>query len=220
MFWTCRATVRSLMTSSVAMSRLLMPVATRRRTLNLARAQAVSVRRGAACELIDTCDLGCGAELLERVAGGLELHRLGVVVAQRGAGETEQDTRARRLVGRLELLPRPPGASERRDRAAGIPLGERERASGVRGRRGEQLAPLPRRDLIELSTGGSRRFEVSDRKGDLYRRRGAMPPAGAAEPSRPGLGEWLRPPSLPCPGPGGAERAPVAARGRSGLDSL
>ena len=38
----------------------------------------------------------------------------------------------------------------------------------MRGRRGEQLAPLPRRDLIELSTGGSRRFEVSDRKGDLH----------------------------------------------------
>ena len=215
MFWTCRATVRSLMTSSVAISRLLLPLATSRRTSNLARAQPVSVRRSAAGELSTRAISGAApSSRTRRARPRAPPPRCRRRPARRRRDRA--DTRARAAsYGASSSCQVVQALRERGERAAGIALGERDRASGVRGRRGEQLAPLPPRDLIELSAGGSRRFEVSDGKGDLD-----LGGSSAARRSGRTVSSMARrmaaAAALPCPGPGAAERGPVAARGRAG----
>ena len=120
--------------------------------MNFSRALRPCLASGGARpgELIDSADLRSWRRASRTRRGRPRAqHRLGFVVAQRGAGETEQDTRARRLVRRLELLPRRPGAPERATRAAGVPLGGATPLC-LRSHRDEHLARLPRRDLLEL----------------------------------------------------------------------
>ena len=61
--------------------------------------------------------------------------------------------RARRLVGRVELLPGLRRAPERGQRAAGVAAGQLDRAARLRGHRAERAASLALGDRLELAAG-------------------------------------------------------------------
>jgi hypothetical protein len=109
MFWTCRATVCWLITSSPAISRLLFPLASRRRTSSSRELRPCG---GASAPVsVDRRDASRRAKLLERLPGRLKLQQERVVVADLPARAADQEARARGLVGRLELLPGLEGAA-------------------------------------------------------------------------------------------------------------
>ena len=106
---TCRSTVLSLRTSSAAIALLVSPAATRRSTCSSRAVSPCAVaRRRRAAERVDAGEVRRRAKLCEDLAGGLELQRGRVVVAQRTAGQPHEHARASRLVRRLELAPRLP----------------------------------------------------------------------------------------------------------------
>ena len=96
MLLTCRATVFSLMPSSSAIARLVLPVATRRST---STSRAVSARGSGAAGMRERAHpprVRAGAELPEDLARRVELHRRGVLVAERAAGEPDEHPRPAR----------------------------------------------------------------------------------------------------------------------------
>ena len=114
MFCTCRATVCSLTTSSVAISRFVFPVGDQAQHLQLTRAQPMRVGGRALNVRVDAGDVRRRAQLLEDGAGRTQLERGGVFVTERAAGKPDEDARQRNLVGRLELLPHLPRVTQRR----------------------------------------------------------------------------------------------------------
>src|ERR671918_2980823 len=122
-------------------------------------------------ERLDAGDIGRRAEVREHAASRVELERGRLLVAQREARRSQERTRARRLVGSSELVPRLPCPAERNEGGLGVELRERELRSCVRRRRTQHLARLPLRDLLELAAGGARRIEIAAGQHDLDVRR-------------------------------------------------
>ena len=136
MLLTWRATVFSLMNSSAAIARLVLPAATRRST-STSRAVSPPAALAAAFrdERLHPGKVGRGAELLEHPARRVELHLRRVLVPELPAGEPDQHPGARGFVRRLELLPGRPRPAQRGERGSRVTLGEENGARGVSGHR-------------------------------------------------------------------------------------
>ena len=108
MFWTWRETVCGLITSSAAISRFVRPAATSRSTSS---SRSVSgdclVLR---CESSDA-QIGLGAELFERGAGGLQLELGALVVAHGTAGACDVDPGPCRVIRHPERAPSRAGSA-------------------------------------------------------------------------------------------------------------
>ena len=157
MLLTWRATVFSLITSSSAIARFVLPVATRRTTSSSrAVSPPAALRRGAPRELLHAAEVRAGAELPEHAAGRVELHLAGVLVPELPAGEPDQDAGARGLVRRPELLPRLARLTERDQGGPGVAVRQGDRSPRVRHHRAEHAAAVALRDLLELEAGAAR----------------------------------------------------------------
>ena len=132
---TCRSTVRSLIPSWSAISRLVRPPARWCSTSTLARTEAVAGAAGAAVQVRQRRrrakrfeDAPC--------CGGLELG--GLVVAERTTGSGDRDPDTRCVIGRIELLPQPERGAQRSKRLAWFAFGEQDLSLGASGDRLEQ----------------------------------------------------------------------------------
>ena len=141
--------------------------------------------------------VGGGAEPLEGPAGGVQLHRRRVLVAEGAAGQPDQHPGPGRLVRRLQLPPRRPGAAQRGQGGHGVALGQQDGALGVGGR-----GPQQRR--VQLGGGGVQLLgrrpggrQVAAGQGDLH--------SGRQQPAPGPAGRW------PRQGPGGSPPAAAAA---------
>jgi len=95
----------------------------------------------------DACEVRCGSELLEQLAGGLELERTGLVVTEGGARLRDQLPAACDLVGHVELGPDALGVAEASERRRRVVLGECDRALSMLEDRLEHCALVLRREL-------------------------------------------------------------------------
>lgn len=115
MLLTCRATVFSLMTSSVAIARLVLPVATSVRTSRSRRLSPPGPRRPR--QASEALEIGPCVQLLEHAARRRELKFGARTVAELAAGDRDQQPDTRRLMRRVEIAPRamrPTECGERR----------------------------------------------------------------------------------------------------------
>ena len=189
MFWTCRATVCSLITSAEAISRLLFPEATNRRTSSSRR------ERPCASSARQAREIRLRTEALEDDARRLELQRCGVFVAQRAAGLADQHARPCDLVRRLQRMPdlaRTPQRSEGRLRVAlrdvdrALRMGDQcRRASRCRTLRASSssstharraLSVSPTASMISTKAGSRRARSISREVAASARRIAAVPP--------------------------------------------
>ena len=216
MFWTWRATVCSLTTSSAAIARFVRPT----RPGGAPRARARSGRASpvfrATGQGIDAPDVGLGAERVESRPSGLELERSSVLVSQRPAGEADEEPNACALVRRVELLPDLPRSAERAQRSLRLSTGELDRPTNLRRDRAEHRAPVARVDLVELCARRGGFVDLRPAPGRPRRTREGAPRAAGARRSRRARGgaRRRRLPRLLAP-PAGAP-GPAGVRGRSG----
>ena len=218
MFWTCRATVCSLITSVEAISRLLLPLAIRRSTsssrgvspcvLGSSSVAARRPRRGPARAP------SCSKVLRAASSSSCE----GLVVAERAARPPDEHSGARGLVGRFELLPglRPPAGgwqarcSHRRRRARQLPRLRGAARAACRCRTAAAIS-------LELAAARRRASSsVADSEHDLDVRRQQARPTAGRRSFRRLRGGSPRPRRRRFPERAGAAPARAAAPGRAG----
>ena len=148
MLLTCRSTVRSLRTSSAAMARLVSAGGDQAQHLDLPRGQPTARPGSRPGRPAPPAGPGRGRRrAVEGPAGGVQLHRRRVLVAEGAAGQPDQHPGPCRLVRRLQLPPGRPGAAQRDQGGRGVALGQQYGALGVGGR-----GPQQRR--VQLGGGG------------------------------------------------------------------
>ncbi len=120
---------------------------------------------------IDLLGVARRAQAEEGLAGGLELERCGILVAERATGASDERACACGLVRRLERLPGTSGVAQRDERPARVPPRERDLATRPGRQRADRLAVLRRGDLAEHVTRSRCRVDVARRHHDLDARR-------------------------------------------------
>src|SRR5919108_49552 len=80
-----------------------------------------------------------------------------IAVAELAAGQPDEHPHTRDLIWRIELLPEPPGAPQRRERGPSVALAELDDSTNVRSHCVEHRAAAAGSDLLELF-GGAARF--------------------------------------------------------------
>ncbi len=136
--------------------------------LELAPAEPVRAWRRPAHQRAHVLDVGRGAESLEDPAGGVELHGGAIVVAHGAEGERGEHADAGALVGRVELLPDGPRATELCQRLGMAALGEQDRALALRREGDEEWGVEVAGDRRELIRGGARGGDVARGERDLH----------------------------------------------------
>ena len=133
MLLTCRSTVRSLITSSSAIARLVRPAGDQPEDLDLARAQAT----GAGGAAPAAGQLGRDAARSGLRPGSRTPSRAArtraprVVVAERPAGQADQDPDPGGLVRRIELVPAASTPAQHAQAPRASPVGQPDRAVGL-----------------------------------------------------------------------------------------
>ena len=128
MLLTCRSTVLSLRTSSVAISLLVLPPATWRNTSSSRGLNPWAVVDGADVASESTRVRSGPAPTPRRRRARPPTRALPRRRRQRAAGHPEQDARARRLVRCVDVLPRAQRAAQRPQSGLGVVFGERSTA--------------------------------------------------------------------------------------------
>ena len=210
MLATWRATVFWLTTSSTAIDRLVMPVASRASTCNSRVREAGPTRSAGLGHPLDRGEIHCGPELAEHPGGGVELEHRTVLVGQPAAGVADSDTGSGRLVRGLEVAPGRPRRSEDAERGEWISLGEQDEAHRVARRRPQHGSTQRLLDLLQLVGRASCGGGIANRQHDLdvggqqvgprdaigglvdgaadRRRRNCRPALRQPEPGQTGLG--------------------------------
>ena len=211
MFWRCRPTVCSLMTSADATSRFVTPVATSRRT---SHSRSVRSDAPAGSEASRSCATratsGAAPSRSKTPVAACELQRGGVLVAQSPAGERDLDTRSGGVVRHLQLAPRQGSErGARRAPPAGSPAArstEPVAYEAIARGSGPSVVAAGRRQLVG---GRTRGVDIARGEQDLHVRRQHLRDTRAARGSpRPCAGRWRRPRR---PGPARDAAAPFRA---------
>jgi hypothetical protein len=117
--------------------------------LELTRSEPVLGRLGRLLT-VEGHDVRSSPETLEHLARRLALETGPFFVAERAARPRQRQADSRRDVRRAHALPRFERTAKRSERRGGVPFGEQNRASRVRGHGGEHLRVVARRDHAEL----------------------------------------------------------------------
>src|SRR4029450_11931453 len=106
MLLTCRATVFSLMNSSSAMARLVLPAASRRRTCSSRSLSKPGRWTPARSELLlHPREARLGVQLLEQPPRGIKIEPMAILIAPALTPRRHQDTRFRFFRGDVHILP-------------------------------------------------------------------------------------------------------------------
>ena len=158
----------SLITSSAAISRLVFPAATRRRTS--------SSRSLSPCESIDAASgasgsvpvrFGAAPSSVKISRAACELQRRSVLVVQCPACGPDQEAHAGGFVGRLELLPQLKGTAQPDQCRIGVAPVQRDHCLGVGSHREQGVARLAFGNLLKLAAAGARALPLTDGEHDL-----------------------------------------------------
>ena len=221
MFWTCRATVCSLMNSSSRSRGWSFRAATRRSTCS---SRAVSpccrqawFRRLCAGQRRRREPGRARRPVPRRCFGPLPAQRRRRPASPRARQARPTSTRTRATsYGRRELRPYPDARRRSISASLARPSASATAPGNVRPSRRPTSHRKPLRDLIELAASGARRIEAADGEHDLDVG-GQHPSASAAAPSfRRRPGESRRPPRPPFPGPAASGRGRAAVRIHAG----
>ena len=184
MFWTRRATVCWLITSSTAMSLIRFAGGNQAEHLGFARSEPAGQSITLAKESGRHVSFRRGSQALERRDGRAHLEPGILFVAGRPKGDPEPDPGAGSFIGELELLPDRAGAPQALESPGHVTLSQairstRRRRDRVQGRRREVA-----RDRTELIAGRPGDIEVLHRECDVDEPRQEAHAAQRAPPLR------------------------------------